>query len=353
MVHKLAEWELGFLEYFLTTYLKRFEVFPLNFNLEKAGYEFAGKTHNDNRFSRAGSEFDLEPLLRRLGVSQQISIGGDFVIGYDYETLLNIGDELRHDVAISIFDTANHGFDSLFLASHIRTLLLSTMDHQLRRDRDIQPSLFEEFNAMMQGPITRDLLENTNPLRTVSRGAVGIHGQFHTQTSHFNFLCAGLPLFYYAHAIDTFFFLDPDKGPPLGYFPGDAALRKPYVPHTLRLLKGDYLFLATDGCFETELPEDHPALAVGPKNPLRHFRYKNNRSFEVMYSFFPQIAQLTYQRMPVFEDEGIVAFCAMLQPLVEQRLGAAEMVDQALALVHQSQIFRADDCSLVVIHMKD
>lgn len=343
-------WEIQFLQFFFTTYMKRFQVFPLHFSFQKAGFTFAGQTHNDNTYTREGLSQHLEELLRRCGVPQDISVGGDFVIGHDYRAIASSNPELSHDVALSIFDTANHGFDSLFLASHVRTLLLSLLDRQLRIERDIQPRLFEEFNAMMQGPITRDLLENTNPLRTVSRGAVGIHGQFHTETGHFNFLCAGLPLFYYSRSAQTFFFLDPDKGPPLGYFSDQAAQRKPYVPHTLKLAPGDYLILATDGCFETEWSEAACRLGPRPREGVRHFRYKANRSFEVMYSFFPQIAVLTRQRMPLLEDDGVTMFCGLIQDLLDQGLHAQQVIDAAMERIDNSPFLRTDDRSLIVVH---
>ena len=179
--------QVAFLRSFVRDYLNRYKLLPLAFAFDKYRFELAGRALNNNRFRFEGHEYDVTPWLSDLGVDSSVRIGGDFVIGHDYALLSDCGDRVKQDVGISIFDTANHGYDSLFLSSHIRSYLLNMIDHHLRRSRDIESSLFEELNDMMRGPITQELLMNTVPLRQRSRGAAGIHGQLHSDTGDFKF----------------------------------------------------------------------------------------------------------------------------------------------------------------------
>jgi len=343
-----SDLEREFLTRFVGDYLSRFKSYPLSFHIEKNGYGLAGKTINTNLFKGRSGNLDLTDLLRRFGVGGDVSIGGDFVMGHDYQYLRRFGDLLINDVGVSIFDTANHGYDSLFLAGHVRSLLLNVIDHHLRNNWDVQPSLFEELNDMMRGPITTNLIKNTNPLRQRPLGAVGIHGQLHTLSGDFNFLCGGLPLFYYHAERDTFFYLEPDKGPPLGYFAQDDQIRKPYVPHSIRIRPGDYLFLASDGCFESDIADGFTKTT--PRQPVRHFRFKDSSSLSSLNAFKPgKLSSGEVEAVDRCDDPVMVTFCGLLQPFVDERRPPRDLVAEILPGIVADPYFHEDDASIIAI----
>lgn len=333
---------------FFRDYLNRYKVLPLVFEIAKQGFRLAGKTKNNNLFTIDGEDHDVTLWLRELGIDPSVSLGGDFVVGHDYAHLREYADLVRSDVGVSIFDTANHGYDSLFLASHIRSYLLNMVDHHLRRARDVQVSFFEELNDMMRGPITRDLLVNTLPLRQRSHGAVGIYGQLHTDTGDFNFFCAGLPLFYYSAANAQFYYLEPDKGQPLGYFANKEPFRKRYVPHNVQLQPGDTLILATDGCFESETDDECVEPVAMTYRPLRHFKFQSNSSLDVMSSFNEIHLDLS-DELATVSDPAVRSFCGVLEPYLRSGADLRRTVEEVLNEIDADPFFTRDDRSLILI----
>ncbi len=339
-----------FLRRFLRDYLNRYVLLPLAFSIDKGRFQVAGRAQNNNCFFDRGTEYDLTRLLAELEVPSSITVGGDFVIGHDYGQLRDYG-EVELDIGITIFDTANHGYDSLFLSSHIRSYVLNMVDSHLRRFGNVESSLFEELNDMMRGPITHDLLVNTLPLRQRSHGAAGIHGQLHTDSNDFNFFCAGLPLFYYQSARNQFFYLEPDKGPPLGYFANKEPLRKRYVPHNVQIQPGDYLIMATDGCFESELADEELDPIAVPSNPVKHYQFQSNSSLRVMSSFNEIHLELS-DDYPPFNDAAVTSFCAILEPYLKRGASPERTVDEALFEIEHDRFFPRDDRSLILVRAK-
>lgn len=343
----LSAFEYEFLAHFLKDYLNRFEAYKMFFDFEKSGFSFAGRSRNKNTVMLDGKEHDLTPMLQKMGVPDHISIGGDFVVGYDHAAITDV-DTIGDEVALSIFDTANHGYEAFFLAGHIRAILLNVIDMHLRDKNFIDNNLFEQLNELLKGPVTQELVQNTNPVRaTRTKGAVGIHGQFHVDKGDFNFVCTGLPLFYYAAKQQTFFQLEPFSGPPLGYFSNRELVGRPYVPHTLRLYPGDYLILATDGCFETQ--GDDALLPLGkPANPILRYGYKENLDYEIMHCFNAQNPRI-YQGQHI-DDEAVQTFCYLLEPHLRRGSKPSEMIDDVLAALGRLPAFSADDRSLIIVH---
>lgn len=347
MERPLSSFEKEFLSLFLKDYLNRFEAYKMFFDMTKAGFSFAGRSRNKNTVMVNGTERDLTPLLQSLGVPDHISIGGDFVVGYDHAHIENTG-QMSDEVALSIFDTANHGYEAFFLAGHIRAILLNVIDMHLRDKNFIDNNLFEQLNELLKGPVTQELVHNTNPVRaTRTKGAVGIHGQFHVDRGDFNFVCTGLPLFYFSSRTRSFFYLEPFSGPPLGYFSNRELVGRPYVPHTLRLYPGDYLILATDGCFESQGDDDQMLPLGQPQQPVRHFTYEENLDMEIMRCFNAMNPRI--YTAPVMTDPAIVNFCYMLEPHLRRGVAPSDMIDDVLAALGKLPAFSADDRSLIIV----
>ena len=348
----VLDMELEILRHFLIDYLNRFEAYQLFFEINKPDYDIAGQTRNTNTMSLDGKKIDLEPLLKRLGVPPHTSMGGDFIIGYDFEDMENTGQTYQDQIGLSIFDTANHGYEAFFLAGHIRALILNILDQQIRQNREIDNYLFVEINELLKGPIAQTIVEKTNPVRSsLTKGAVGIHGQIHRKNYLFNFVCTGLPLFYYSSSQDTFLFLEPCSGPPLGYFNQSDAFFKPYVPHSVKLHPGDYLLLATDGCFDSVCVED-AALPLGiPKNPIRHFAYPRNDSMSAMNTF--DIAGTELANLVEIDDPAVQSFCYVLEPFLKAGKDAQTTVSGCLEILSNNSCFNEDDQSLIVVKIED
>ena len=344
-----TEWMI--LSQFLRDYLNRFMVYRMDFAFNKGAFSFAGQTRNLNTIQYQGKSYNLGPLLRRMMIPSTISIGGDFVVGCDFEILAPGEKSLHEQASLSIFDAANHGYEAFFLADHIRGILLNVLDAHIRGNRKIENSLFVEVNELMKGPVTQALVNGTNPARSSrTKGAVGLHGQFHVDTADFNFVCTGMPLFYYCSHQDQFYYLEPYSGPPLGYFTPQSAFYKPYVPHSLRLAPGDYLFLATDGCFDVPWDEGRPPFGL-PNRPVRHFKYPPNASMDVMRGFEPSIA--TKKNLPEMADPSLSSFCFLLQSQLARKTSPHAMVEATLDALEASPLFDHDDKSLIAIHALD
>lgn len=344
--------ELEILRHFLIDYLNRFEAYQLFFEIQKPEFDIAGQTRNNNTMNLDGEQIQLRPLLNRLGVPPHKSIGGDFIIGYDFENIENASDAYNCQIGLSIFDTANHGYEAFFLAGHIRAIVLNILDQQIRQNREIDNHIFGEINELLKGPIAQTIVEKTNPARaSMTKGAVGIHGQIHREKMRFNFVCTGLPLFYYSSAMDTFLFLEPCSGPPLGYFNERDGFFRPYVPHSVKLHPGDYLMLATDGCFDSVCVED-ASLPLGlPKNAIRHFSYPRNDSMEVMNTF--DLAETDIRQLPLVDDAAVQSFCYVLEPFLKAGKGAQATVNGVLDILNNNSCFNDDDQSLIVVRIED
>ncbi|MBO1322420.1 SpoIIE family protein phosphatase [Acanthopleuribacter pedis] len=347
MESQLKPMETVILTQFLRDYLNRFNAYKMNFGFRKGAFEFAGQARNTNTAKLDGVEYDLEPMLQACEAPGHVSIGGDFVVGFDYEPLTETG-AITQEVGLSIFDTANHGYDAFFLSGHIRGLLLNILDAHIRDRRRIENHIFTELNNLLKGPLTQALVKSTNPSRaTRTRGAVGLHGQFHVDTGDFNFVCTGLPVFYYSSVQNRFIYLEPNSGPPLGYFSENDAFYKPYVPHNVKLHPGDYLILATDGCFESECYEDLcPALGAPPE-PIGFFRYPENFNMENTSAF--SLYDMAPDEIGVQNDPDIQSFCHFLQPYVASGVGASLIVQNALEAIKETPYFNFDDKSLIVV----
>lgn len=347
METQLKPMETVFLSQFLRDYLNRFNAYKMNFGFRKGAFEFAGQTRNTNTAVLGGVEYDLEPMLAACDIPNHVSIGGDFVVGFDYEPLTETG-SITQEVGLSIFDTANHGYDAFFLSGHIRGLLLNILDAHIRDRRRIENHIFTELNELLKGPLTQELVRSTNPSRaTRTRGAVGLHGQFHVDTGDFNFVCTGLPVFYYSAAQNRFIYLEPNSGPPLGYFSESDAFYKPYVPHHVSLHPGDYLILATDGCFESECYEDFcPALGA-PNEPIGFFRYPENTDMQNISEF--DLYQMDPADLLVQNDPDVQSFCHFLQPYLAAGMGPSLIVGHVLDAIKETPYFHFDDKSLIVV----
>jgi hypothetical protein len=346
MERPLSSFEQEFLSLFLKDYLNRFEAYKMVFDFSKADFSFAGRTQNKNTVTLDGVEHDLTPILRNLNVPDHISIGGDFVVGYDHACIPDTN--MTHDeVALSIFDTANHGYEAFFLAGHIRAILLSVIDMHLRDHKFIDNNLFEQLNELLKGPVTQDLVQNTNPVRaTRTKGAVGIHGQFHVDQAQFNFVSTGMPLFYYSASRQSFFFLEPFSGPPLGYFSNRELVGRPYVPHSLRLYPGDYLILASDGCFESKV-EDTLVPFGRPQKPIRQFAYAENKDMDIMRCFNAHDPRIL-QGEPI-EDPAIVNFCYMLEPYLRSNTEPKDVINPVIDALGKIPEFSFDDRSMIIV----
>ena len=340
--------ELQILRQFFLDYLNRFEAFQLFFDISKSDYDIAGQTRNTNTMILDHQKVDLSPLLEDLNVAEHTSIGGDFVIGYDFEKMNGSGHAFNDQIGLSIFDTANHGYEAFFLAGHIRATILNIIDQQIRDNREIDNYLFVDINELLKGPIAQKFVEKTNPVRaTLTKGAVGIHGQLHRQKRLFNFVCTGLPLFYYSKKEECFFFLEPFSGPPLGYFDKSDLFFKPYVPHSIRLHPGDFMILASDGCFDSICIDDLTLPIGKTQKPIAHFRYPQNESMEVMHQFDPQ--KVNPNLLNEFADPAVQSFCHILEPLLRMGLGAKDIVSSALETLSTNPCFNGDDQSLIVV----
>lgn len=340
--------ELEILRQFLLDYLNRFEAYQLFFQIEKPNYDIAGQTRNTNTITVNKKSIDLTPLLERLGVPVHTSIGGDFIIGYDFENMDRASRVFSDQIGLSIFDTANHGYEAFFLAGHIRATILNILDQQIRDNREIDNHLFGEINELLKGPIAQAIVEKTNPARaSLTKGAVGIHGQLHRQAHAFNFVCTGLPIFYYSSEQKNFFYLEPFSGPPLGYFDKFDSFFKPYVPHSIKLHAGDYMILATDGCFDSMCIDDTTLPLGFTKAPILHFRYPQNEAMDVMHNFDSKA--INPSELEGFDDAAVHSFCHVLEPLFEAGLGASEVVNQAMEVLSTNPCFNGDDQSLIVV----
>lgn len=341
--------ELEILGQFLKDYLQRFEVYKMEFAFDKGSYVFAGKTRNTNSIPWMGESVDLTPLLEKLEIPEYISIGGDFVIGYDYAAIDGAPELLKNQVGLSIFDTANHGYEAFFLAGHLRTILLNILDLHVRSFSQVDNDLFVQINEHLKGPVTQELVHNTNPVRAHrTKGAVGLHGQFHCENGDFNFVCTGFPVFYYSSHQETFYFLEPYSGPPLGYFSNREAFYKPYVPHTLRLHPGDYLILASDGCYETELWEEGQAKARRTKNPVRRYRYAANEDLDFMHRF--DAVREGNRGHEFIDDPAIQTFCSFLEVHMNADKDPETIVGDCLTQLRGIKDYNFDDKSLIVAH---
>ncbi|QTD52478.1 SpoIIE family protein phosphatase [Sulfidibacter corallicola] len=347
METKLHPMEKVFLTQFLRDYLNRFNAYKMSFGFRKGAFEFAGQSRNTNTAHLGDSEYDLEPLLEACKIPDHVSIGGDFVVGFDYEPLTETSSPTR-EVGLSIFDTANHGYEAFFLAGHIRGLLLNILDAHIRDRRKIENHIFTELNELLKGPVTQELVRSTNPSRaTRTRGAVGLHGQFHVDTGAFNFVCTGLPVFYYSSQRNRFYYLEPNSGPPLGYFSHTDEFYKPYVPHNVRLHAGDYLILATDGCFESECLEDFCPALGSPDHPIGYYRYEDNADMNSITQF--DLYQADENLISEQSDPDIHSFCHFLQPYVKAGIGAHLIVEHVLNAIKEMPYFHFDDKSLIIV----
>ena len=338
--------ESVFLSQFLMDYLNRFEVYKMRFAFERDGYAFAGQTQNTNTIRVGREEVDLKPLLDKMGIPDYISLGGDFVVGYDYQALDEDHNVELNEVGLSLMDTSNHGYDAFFLAGHLRGLLLNVVDAHLRKYGQIQNTLFEELNDLMKGPVTQDLVGNTNPVRARrTKGAVGLYGQFDPVRGSFRFVDAGLPLLYYSSASDRFFYLQPRSAPPLGYFASHEAHGMPYFVQGVDLQPGDYLIMATDGCHETEEAEPFEDLPPVRKEILT-FNYSTCSHDRIPHF---NVNEFDEAGAEPFQDPGLETFCALLQPYVYHGADAEHVVTGVLEYLKEAPYFSFDDRSLIVV----
>jgi len=344
--------EVEILRQFFLDYLNRFEVYQLHFEIDKPNFQISGQTRNTNTITLNGKNVSMKPLFDQLGIPDHISVGGDFIIGYDFENMEQADDAFRDQLGLSIFDIANHGYEAFFLAGHIRAIILNILDQHIRDFRQIDNNLFVELNELLRGPVTQALVERTNPVRnSLTKGAVGIHGQLHRNAYRFNFVCTGLPIFYYSSAQKQFFYLEPTSGPPLGYFNKTDSLFKPYVPHSIKLHKGDYLILATDGCFDSECTDDEAFLMGITENPIRHYTYPTNTSLEVMHSFDSLL--VASEDLPVQDDPAVQSFCYLLEQRLKKGDDVTTIVRGTLDKLQTNPIFYGDDQSLIVVRVVD
>lgn len=342
----LSSFEVQVLQQFLLDYLNRFNVFKMRFAMERDGVRVAGLSRNTNTIVVEEEVRDLEPLLRALNVDPDLSIGGDFVIGCDY-SLLQYGKGKPFDgMAVSLIDTSNHGYDAFFLAGHLRGILLNVVDVHLRKHRKIQPTLFDELNDMLKGPVTNEMVVHTNPSRAMgTKGAVGIYGQVYPEEHKFRFVAAGMPLFHYSRTQGRFRQLMPAMAPPLGYFASHEAFRKTYDVHRVQMYPGDYVIMATDGCYDLA----DSTRVRRPSAPVSLFKFRPEVRREDVMCFDPEEGEADFADV---EDDGILTFCALLEPM----LARGERPDQvAESLIRQvnadGDAFHFDDRSLVVIQL--
>lgn len=344
--------EVEILRQFFLDYLNRFEVYKLHFKIDKPRFQISGQTRNTNTIVLDGKTVSMKPLFEQLGIPNHISVGGDFIIGYDFESMEQADDAFKGQLGLSIFDIANHGYEAFLLAGHIRAIILNILDQHIRDFRQIDNNLFGELNELLRGPVSQALVERTNPVRnSLTKGAVGIHGQLHRSAYRFNFVCTGLPVFYYDAAVEQFFYLEPTSGPPLGYFNKADSLFKPYVPHSIKLHPGDYLVLATDGCFDSECTDDE-AFPLGiPRKPIRHYTYPINDSLDVMHCFDARL--MAQEPLPYQEDPAVQSFCFLLEQHMKHGADADVIVHKTLEALHTNPIFYGDDQSLIVVRIED